>query len=208
MLGFWYVFKYVKHLRATGRRWSFYVMRKKVSFFIGFSLVLVMSSCSATKFLLNYASGDDRKPGKMKDWVYTTERNSYRVAPLSQNWKKVPVEGGDIAFYNSADDIIFTVSSVCTDRDYDLKTLSDSLVVGVGKKRMKLRKDIEVGGAGGLYTEYDVSLDDENLSLATVVHKSSKCDYDFSYSTDPAGFQANLGKFIDFLSGFEELWAK
>ena len=125
-------------------------MRKKVSFFIGFSLVLVMSSCSATKFLLNYASGDDRKPGKMKDWVYTTERNSYRVAPLSQNWKKVPVEGGDIAFYNSADDIIFTVSSVCTDRDYDLKTLSDSLVVGVGKKRMKLRKDIEVGGGGGL----------------------------------------------------------
>ena len=183
-------------------------MREKVSFFIGLSLILVMNSCSATKFLLNYASGDDRKPGKMKDWVYTTERNSYRIAPLSQNWNRIPVEGGDIAFYNSADDIMFTVSSSCTDRNYDLETLSDSLVVGLGKKRMKLRKDIKVGDAGGLYTEYDVSLDDENLSLATVVHKSSKCNYDFSYSTNPAHFQANLGKFLDFLSGFEELWAK
>lgn len=183
-------------------------MREKISFFIGLSLILLMSSCSATKFLMSYASGDDRKPGKLKDWVYTTERNSYRVAPLSQNWKRVPVEGGDIAFYNSASDIMFTVSSVCADRDYNLETLSDSLAVGLGKKQMKLRKDIEVGGAAGLYTEYDVSLDDENFSLATVVHKSSKCDYDFSYFTDPAGFQANLGNFIDFLSGFEELWAK
>ena len=183
-------------------------MRKKVSFFIGLSLILVMSSCSATKFLLNYASGDDEKPGKMKDWVYTTERNSYRVAPLSQDWEKVPVEGGDMAFYNSANDIMFTVNSGCADRDYDLETLSDSLVVGLGKKRMKLREDIEIGGTAGLYAEYEVSLDDENFSLATVVHKSSKCNYDFSYSTNPASFQANLGKFIDFLSGFEELWAK
>ena len=183
-------------------------MREKISFFIGLSLILVISSCSATKFLMNYASGDDRKPGKLKDWVYTTEQNSYRVAPLSQNWKRVPVEGGDIAFYNSANNIMFTVSSVCSDRDYNLETLSNSLVIGLGKKQMKLRKDIEVGGAVGLYTEYDVSLDDENLSLATVVHKSAECDYDFSYFTDLAGFQANLGKFIDFLSGFEELWAK
>lgn len=183
-------------------------MRENVSFFIGLLLILVMSSCSATKFLLNYASGDDGKPGEMKDWVYTTERNSYRVAPLSQNWERVSIEGGDMAFHNSASDIVLTVSSVCANRDYDLETLSDSLVVGLGKKRMKLRKNIEVGGAGGLYTEYGVSLDDENFSLATVVHKSAKCDYDFSYSADPAGFQANLGKFIDFLSGFEELWAK
>lgn len=183
-------------------------MREKTFFFIALSLIFLVNSCSATKFLLNYTLGDDRKPGKLKDWVYTTEQNSYRVAPLSQNWKRVPVEGGDIAFYNSANDMMFTVSSLCTDRDYNLETLSDSLVAGLGKRQMKLRKDIEVGGAGGLYTEYEVSLDGENFSLATVVHKSAKCDYDFSYSTGPASFQANLGKFIDFLSGFEELWAK
>ena len=157
------------------------------------SLIFVTTSCSATKFLLNYASGDDRKPGKMKDWVYTTERNSYRVAPLSQDWERVPIEGGDIAFYNSGEDLMFTVSSVCRDRNYDLETLSDSLVVGLGKKRIKLRKDIEVGGARGLYTEYEISLDDKNFSLATVVHKSLKCDYDFSYSADPADFRRILG---------------
>ncbi len=182
-------------------------MRKR-AFFIVLSLIFVTASCSATKFLLNYASGDDRKPGKMKDWVYTTERNSYRVAPLSQDWERVPIEGGDIAFYNPADDLIFTVSSVCRDRNYDLETLSNSLVVGLGKKRMKLRKGIEIDGANGLYAEYEVSLDGESFALATVVHKSSKCDYDFSYSANPSNFQANLGKFIDFLSGFEELRAE
>lgn len=183
-------------------------MRKKISFFIGLLLVLVMSSCSAAKFLVNYASGDDRKPGKMKDWVYTAERNSYRVKPLSQDWEKVPIEGGDIAFYNPASDLMLTVSSFCADRDYDLRTLSDSLVVGLGKKRIKLRKDIEVDGAAGLYTEYEASLSGENFALATVVHKSPNCDYDFSYSADPADFKANLGEFIDFVSGFREIWAR
>lgn len=175
---------------------------------MGLSLIFLMSSCSATKFLVNYASGDDRKSGKMKDWVYTTELNRYRVAPLSQNWERVSIEGGDIAFYNPASDLVLTVSSLCADRDYDLQTLSDSLVVGLSKKRIKLRKDIEVDGAAGLYTEYEASLDDESFMLATVVHKSGKCDYDFSYSAGPADFKANLGKFIDFVSGFEEIWAK
>jgi len=175
---------------------------------LGLSLIFLISSCSATKFLVNYASGDDRKSGKMKDWVYTTELNSYRVAPLSQDWERVPIEGGDIAFYNPASDLVLTVSSLCADRDYDLQTLSDSLAVGLSKKRIKLRKDIEVDGAVGLYTEYEASLDDESFMLATVVHKSGKCDYDFSYSAGPADFKASLGKFIDFVSGFEEIWAK
>lgn len=187
---------------------EFCAMREKVFFFIGLSLIFLMNSCSATKFLVNYASGDDRKPGKMKGWVYTTERNSYRVAPLSQNWERIPIEGGDIAFYNPASDLVLTVSSLCTDRDYDLQTLSDSLAVGLSKKRIKLREDIGVGGAAGLYTEYEASLGGENFALATVVHKSSKCDYDFSYSAGPADFKANLGEFIDFVSGFEEIWAK
>ncbi len=185
-----------------------YAMREKVFFFIGLLLIFLMSSCSATKFLVSYASGDDRKPGKMKDWVYTTERNSYRVAPLSQDWERVPIEGGDIAFYNPVSDLMLTVSSLCADRDYNLQTLSDSLVAGLGKKRIKQRKDIEVGGAAGLYTEYEMSLDGESFALATVVHKSGKCDYDFSYSAEPTDFKANLEGFIGFVSGFEELWAK
>ncbi len=183
-------------------------MRKKAFLFVALSLVFFVSSCSATKFLLKYASEGDRNPGKIEDWVYTTERNSYRVAPLSQSWKEVPVEGGDMAFYNSVNDLIMTVSSVCANRDYSLETLSNSLATGLSKKRMKLRKDIEIEGIRGLYTEYEASLDNKIFFLATVVYKSSKCDYDFSYSASPADFEVNLGDFFDFLSGFQELWAK
>ncbi|MCY3624860.1 MAG: hypothetical protein OXH71_02640 [Candidatus Dadabacteria bacterium] len=183
-------------------------MRKEALFFIAFSLIFLVSSCSATRFLMNYASGDDRKTGKMKDWVYTTDLNSYRVAPLSRDWERIPLEGGDMAFYNPKSDLVLTVSSLCADRDYDLQTLSDSLVVGLGKKRVRLRKDIEIDGAAGLYTEYEASLGDDSFSLATVVHKSPECDYDFSYSAALDGFEANLGEFIDFVSGFEELWAR
>lgn len=157
---------------------------------------------------MTYASGDEKKSGKMKDWVYTTDQNSYRISPLPRDWERIPIEGGDIAFYNPASDLVLTVSSLCGDRDYDIKTLSDSLVVGLSKKRIKLRRDIEVDGAEGLYTEYEASLDDESFMLATVVHKSPKCDYDFSYSAGVADFKANLGKFIDFVSGFEEIWTK
>ncbi len=183
-------------------------MRKEAFIFVAFSLILFISSCSATKFLVSYASGDDRKSGKMKDWVYTAKLNSYRVAPLSQDWQRIAIQGGDIAFYNPAKNLVLTVNSLCTHRNYDLQTLSDSLVVGLEKKRVKLRKDIEVGKATGLYTEYETSLENESFNLATVVHKSAKCDYDFSYSASPADFEANLAEFIDFVSGFEELWSR
>ena len=62
-----------------------HVMRKKIFFFIALSLVFLVSSCSATKFLMNYASGDDRKPGKIKDWVYTTQN---KTATASRRFRK------------------------------------------------------------------------------------------------------------------------
>ena len=183
-------------------------MRKEVLFLIAFSLILLAGSCSATRFLLTYAAGDGDKPGKIKDWVYTAERNSYRLASLSEDWQMVAIEGGDVAYYNPSDDLMLTVNSVCSERDYNLQTLSDSLVVGMGKKRMRLRENVKVGGGVGLYTEYEVAVGDKRFFLATVVHKSLRCDYDFSYSAPPDSFGANQGKFIDFVSGFEEIWAR
>ncbi|MCY4261804.1 MAG: hypothetical protein OXC97_00555 [Candidatus Dadabacteria bacterium] len=183
-------------------------MSKELLFLTAFSLILLAGSCSATRFLMTYAAGDGERAGKMKDWVYTAERNSYRIAALSDDWQRVTIEGGDVAFYNSSNNLMLTVNSVCSKRDYKLQTLSDSLVVSLGKKQVRLRKNIDTGGGWGLYTEYEVSVGDERFFLATVVHKSLKCDYDFSYSAPPDAFGANQGKFIDFVSGFEEIWAR
>ena len=91
------------------------------------------------------------------------------------------MEGGDVAFYRPEDNIILTVSSACKNRDYNLETLSDSLALGIGEKRIRLRKNIEIDVSTGLYTEYETLIDGESFSLATVVYKSDKCSYDFSY---------------------------
>ena len=141
----------------------------------------------------------------MEGRVYSSKRNSYRVAELSDGWRKVAIEGGDVAFHNPRSGLAVTVNSVCGGRDYTLEKLSDSLLAGVGRKKMKTRRSVAVGDGEGLYTEYDAALDGETFGLATVVYKSPKCLYDFSYSASLEGFGPNLGEFLDFVSGFEEI---
>lgn len=181
--------------------------RRRSSLFVPLAFGLLLCSCSAAKFALTYSSTGDGT-GKMEGRVYSSKRNSYRVAELSDGWRRVEIEGGDAAFHNPAGGLAVTVDSVCGGREYTLEKLSDSLLAGVGKKTMKTRRPVPVGDGEGLYSEYDAVLDGRNFGLATVVYKSPKCRYDFSYSASPADFAPNLGEFLDFVSGFEEIRAK
>lgn len=185
--------------RGPGRRRPFALLP--------LALVLVFCSCSAARFAVTYASAGD-KTGKMEGRTYVSKKNSYRVAELSDGWRRVAIEGGDAAFHNPTSGLAVTVSSACGGRDYTLEKLSDSLLAGVGKKTMKTRRTVPVGGGEGLYSEYDAELDGESFGLATVVHKTPKCRYDFSYSASSADFAPNLGEFLDFVSGFEEVAAR
>lgn len=183
-------------------------MQKGVFFFIPLALAFALGSCSATKFAVTYISDSEGKSGEFRNWVYYTKDNVYRVAELSADWRKISVEGGDLAFHDAARGLVLTVNSVCGAGKRGLETLADSLTAGIAGKKMTRRTKIGVDAGEGLYTEYEAALDGEKFGLATVVYKSGKCDYDFSYSASPADFRANLREFFGFVDGFGELRAK
>lgn len=204
MLGFRRKFKY--SLAFT--RFFETPMQKGVFLFIPLALAFALGSCSAAKFAMTYISYSDGKSGEFRNWTYYTNSNVYRVAELSADWKKVSVEEGDLVFHDAIRGLVLAASSFCGAEKRGLKTLADSLAAGIANKKMTRRTIIDMGEGEGLYTEYETAFDGEKFGLATVVYKSGKCDYDFSYSASATDFRANMEEFFSFLSGFKELRAK
>ena len=180
-------------------------MRKNALFLISVLFIPLFYSCSAVRFALVYASSDEKKAGELKDGTYFSERTNYRITQLGKKWERVPLSDGDLAFYNEEAELMITVNSDCEKQRRGVEQTSDSLIAGLGEKQIKLRETIKVGRGSGLYTEYEVYSGRQDLGLATVVYRSSRCDYDFSYFAPTSVFSANLGFFRDFVSGFEEL---
>lgn len=172
-------------------------------------LLLSMASCALTKFAGHYSSVDSNT-GRYSGNIYTTDRNSYRISELPDGWKKVKVKGGDLAFHNSSSESSITVDSVCKEAktNYSLKALSKSLVTGIEDKKIVKSENLKVDKSEGLYTEYVAKLDGELFGLATVVYKSEKCNYDFTYSATENHFSSNLNTFRNLIAGFEEISAK
>ncbi len=185
-------------------------MNKSILVFIFVILSFSLSSCALTKFAGHYGSVGNKKSGNLNGDIFTTKFNSYRIGPLSDGWKKIRIKGGDLAFYNSSDDSTITINSDCSKekRKYSLKALSKSLVTGIKNKELKESKKIKVDTSEGLYAQYNAKLDNEVFGLATLVYKSQKCNYDFSYSTDDTDFEQNQASFLSFISGFKEISAK
>ncbi|NIP30051.1 MAG: hypothetical protein GTO02_07565, partial [Candidatus Dadabacteria bacterium] len=146
-------------------------------------LTITLNSCAAGKFINAYISVN-KKGGTLNGQIYTSPYNSYKIGKLDNNWKRINVKKGDIAYYNKESDSTITVNSDCRKekRRYSLKALSNSLVVGFRNKEIIERKELDIDQSTGLYNEYAGTLNGQEISLATVVYKSQKCNYDFSYS--------------------------
>lgn len=179
-----------------------------MTFFFAF-LALSLSSCAVTRFAKHYGSVDGKK-GNLRGEVFVSDSNSYRISKLPAEWKKIKIKGGDLAFYNSSYDSTITVNSVCDEakRNYSLKALSKSLVTGIENKKLTKSEMVDVDKSKGLYSEYLATLDNEIFSLATLVYKSEKCNYDFSYSATEDNFQTSIDTFKNLISRFEEISAK
>lgn len=185
-------------------------MNKSILVIIFVILSISLSSCALTKIAGHYGSSGNDKNGRLNVDTFTTKFNSYRIGSLPGSWKKVRIKGGDLAFYNSPQDSTITINSDCrkAKRGYSLKALSKSLVTGIKNKELKDRETINVDSSKGLYSKYDAKLNGEIFGLSTLVYKSQKCNYDFSYSSSLEAFDSNENIFKIFISGFKEISAK
>lgn len=167
--------------------------------------VALFSSCSIVKFARFYASADTPK-GKLTGRVYESKFTSYEIGKLSDNWREIKIEGGDIAFWIGNVGATITVNSTCNQKGkYSLKALSEPLVIGIADKQMVERNELSIDGEKALETIYVGKLDNVSIKLSAVVLKKGSCVYDFTYASSPDNFDRGLGDFKKFVSQFKVL---
>lgn len=168
---------------------------------------VLLGSCSLGKFVGYYASAGAGDDGKLNGQVYTSDKTSYTIGTLPESWKRIKIEGGDLAFSNSVDDSTITVNSTCDERKmkYSLKALSESLITGIKDKEAQSREDIRIDGQPALKTIYTGSLNGTPVKIETRVFKKNDCVYDFTYASSPSKFDEEAGVFDEFISQFKVL---
>jgi hypothetical protein len=173
-------------------------------FFIAF-----FNSCSVIKFARYYASADTQstKPsGKLIGRVYESKSTSYEVGELSDKWKGIKIEGGDLAFWNHEIGATITVNSTCNQKgNYSLRILSEPLVIGITDKQMVERNELNIDGQKALESIYLGKLDNVSIKLSAVVLKKNDCIYDFTYTSSPNNFDRGFSDFKEFISQFKVL---
>lgn len=172
-----------------------------------FIIVLCLSSCGVTKFVGYYVSAGDQDDGKLSGQVFQTEDTSYRIGALPSSWQRQEIEGGDLAFKNTQFDGTMTVDSTCNEKkkNYSLKALSESLLIGIKGKEAISREEITVDSLPALRTIYTGSLDNVPIKIATVVLRKNICIYDFTYAASPEHFDIGIVDFDNFVSQFKAL---
>lgn len=182
-------------------------MKKLILALFLFINIVGLSSCGVTKFVGYYASADDEKSGKLDGQVFQTDDTSYRIGTLPAYWTRTEVKGGDLSFHSSAMNATLTVNSTCNEKkkNYSLKALSESLLIGIKGKEALDRKEITVDSQKALRTIYIGSLNNVPITIATVVLKKGICVYDFTYASSPANFELGIVDFDTFVSQFKAL---
>ncbi|MEW6145546.1 MAG: hypothetical protein AB1598_11060 [Thermodesulfobacteriota bacterium] len=175
--------------------------------FLLISAAVFLGSCSIGKFVGYYASAGSGDKGKLDGQVYTSDSTSYRIGSLPDGWKRIDIEGGDLAFSNPSNDSTITVNSTCDERKmkYSLKALSESLIVGVKDKKAESRQETQIDGQPALMTVYTGSLNNTPVKIETRVFKMNNCVYDFTYASSPARFDTGAQVFNEFISQFRVL---
>lgn len=182
-------------------------MKKLFLALLLFASIVGLNSCGVTKFVGYYASADDDNSGKLEGQVFQTDDTSYRIGLLPASWKRNKVEGGDLAFTNSTINATLTLNSTCNEKkkNYSLRALSESLLIGIKGKEALEREEIVVDGQQALKTIYTGSLNNVPIKIATVVLRKDICIFDFTYASSPDRFDLGIVDFDNFVSQFKAL---
>lgn len=169
--------------------------------------IFFLTSCSLARFVGYYASADNDNSGRLNGFVYTSQDTSYRIGVLPGDWKRLKIKGGDLAFRNTAGDSTITVNSTCDPKkkNYSLKALSESLIIGIRDKKAQRREETLVDGQQALRTLYTGVLNDVPVNIETVVFRKGECIYDFTYASSPDSFERDVAVFSEFISQFRVL---
>lgn len=121
----------------------------------------------------------------------------YRVGPLDPGFRRVEVEGNDLAFHKPGAGTI-AVHASC--RDYDdvpQPVLLKHLLFGLSHRTYLVQEEVVIDGRGAQHAVVDAELDGVPVRLELYLLTRANCVFDLSYISDrTARAQADFTRFV------------
>jgi hypothetical protein len=136
--------------------------------------------------------------------VFHAGRESFRTGDVPATWRRVQLEGVQLAFHDDASNGSITVHAQCG-RDADdvpLSALTKHLLIGFTEREFTREDTIPFDGREALHTEVFAKLDGVRLGLSIYVLKKDGCVYDLVYVAAPDRYPTGLPAFDSFVRGF------
>lgn len=129
------------------------------------------------------------------------------IGPVPAEWRRVSVEGADLAFRDDArgGSALFVVH--CGDRrdDAPLSILTENLIMGTTDRDFGSQKVVPFDGREAMHTLVRAKLDGVPMQYDIYVMKKDACVYDVVYVAPPARYPEGSTDFQHFVDGLHTI---
>ncbi len=125
------------------------------------------------------------------------------VGPVPQTWRRVRVEGADLAFRDDAREgsTLFDVRCGRRDDDAPLSVLTDHLMMGTTERDIEIQDVQPFDRREAMHTLLHAKLDGVAMQYDIYVMKKDGCVYDLVYVAPPGRFAEGAADFERFAAG-------
>ncbi|MCK8501451.1 hypothetical protein [Myxococcus fulvus] len=155
-------------------------------------LVLLLASCVGCRRV------------SFEDSVLSKPDVRYRVGELPKHWRRVWLDGNDLAFAEEGTGRALSINATCEGHDDPpLPVLTRHLLMGFTERQEVAQSVVAMDGREALRSRYLAKLDGVPVELELVVLKKDNCVFDFSYVAPPGLAMERMADFDALLAGFE-----
>jgi hypothetical protein len=142
-------------------------------------------------------------PDSFGDGVFRKEGVTVRVGPVPSAWRRITVDGADLAFRDDAGSgsVLFDVRCGHRDDDAPLSVLTGHLIMGTTEREFDAEDTVPFNGREALHTLLRAKLDGVPMQYDIYVTKKDGCVYDLVYVAPPGRFAAGAAAFEPFATG-------
>ncbi len=128
---------------------------------------------------------------------------SYRFGPTAPSWRRIAVEGNDVAWFDAETNGTVHVDHTCErSQDTPLPALVNHLLIGFTERQFDLEETVPFDGREARHVVVRARLDGVARSIELYVMKKDGCVYDLGYAAPPDRFDDGRAAFAAFARGF------
>ena len=135
--------------------------------------------------------------------IFRKDGVAVRVGPVPPGWRRIGVDGADLAFRDDerSGSALFNVRCGQRDDDAPLTVLTNHLVMGTTEREFDAQDTVPFDGREALHSLLRAKLDGVPMQYDIYVMKKDGCLYDLVYVAPPARFSAGAADFERFATG-------